>query len=269
MIRVLAPIDFSSASVNSANYAAKFIESLGGGILELIHCINIQRRAGMFLRIDDVLKEQASQDLARLAKDIIDRSVGVDIAIKVTNNDPKTYLASYILKEKFDYVVMGTKGLSAIKEVTIGSVTDYLMNKIDTPIIVVPDGVEYLGLSRLVIGVDDRPMKRRSLFQPVINILDQLGSRLFLVHISEKNDHPMEYDPRLDDYLEGYNYTFDRLNLEGSITDTLYKYCGEVHANMLCMIHRKTNWFTRLLIASSTKSGLFDIRLPLLVLPQE
>ncbi len=267
MTQILCPVDFSSTSVNAANYAARFVESRGGGTLELLHCINIQRRAGMFLRIDEILKEQAEKDIIQLKESILSIATEVEIITKIVIYDPKEYLVSYIKRHEFDFVFIGSRGLSAVKELTIGSVTDYLMNRVNSALIVVPDDLTFAGVSRIVLGVDDKPIPSSEVVQPLVDLVQGFNARLFLVHISESGDHVMEYDPMLDDYLAKTNYTYERLALVDSVSKTLYKYCDEVGANMLCMLHRKKNWFSRLLIKSSTKAGLFDIRLPILILP--
>ena len=91
-MRTLCPVDFSSASINACGWAARLLEHLGGGELELLHCINVVSRSAMFIKLDDVFEEQAARDFEALTAEVAKIAPQVTISTRIVNQDPKIYI---------------------------------------------------------------------------------------------------------------------------------------------------------------------------------
>ena len=265
-MKVLCPTDFSKASVNASKWLAHFLSDYEESKVHLLHCVNIRSRAGMFLKMDKIFIDRAEEDMNQLIEELKSISNNVTFTSSVVVYDPKTYITTYAQNHDFDLIVTGTKGLTALKDMTIGSVTQYIVNNSNISVLAIPDEIDYKKIKSIVIGVDDRLVAGERVTKPLIEICKKTGAKLWMVHVRKKGDSPFEYDPGLDIYFRELNYEYKALEYDESVAETLTEYCDDVDADMLCMIHRQRNWLENLMHRSFTKSELFKIETPLLVL---
>lgn len=76
-------------------------------------------------------------DLEKLAADIAAKGFRVKTVIKF--GDPRATILETAVEEKVDLIVMGTKGLSGLSRLLIGSVAQYVVANSSIPVLVVPD----------------------------------------------------------------------------------------------------------------------------------
>ena len=181
-MKVLCPIDFFSASMTG--WAARMLEDLGGGELVLLHCINVASRSAMFIKLDDVFKEQAEDDFKALLPKLKAAAPSVKFTAKIANQDPKIFILSFLKGKNFDLIVTGTKGLSALKEMTIGSTTAFLMDRTPVPLVAVPHEYPYSGLKTVVVGLDEKASHIGSL-EPVLELARQTKAEIVFVNTTE------------------------------------------------------------------------------------
>jgi len=267
-MRVLCPIDFSTVSINACKWAIEFVKEYENAELHLAHFIFFKRRAGMFIHIDEIFKERAEKDFEQLIQELEKEAPNVNIKYSIYSANPKDGIASLAKKNKYNMVVVGTTGLTALKNMTIGSVTEYLIKNSRVPIVAIPENTRYKKLNKLVLAVDDELIDNLTTLSTVKELCIHTGATLHIIHVEEKGDSPFEYDPGIDMYLRNMDYVYEKLQMEESLTNTINKYCKENDIDMLCMVHHKRNWIQKILGKSITKKELFNLELPLLVLDQ-
>lgn len=265
-MKVLCPIDFSKTSVNACKWISAFVNEFGGGEVHILHCINVRSRSAMFKKVDDIFSERAEDDLKQLTLELSTQYDNVSITSSVVIHDPKSYIPSHAEKHNYDFVVTGTKGLTALKDITVGSVTEYIIRKCNVPVLTIPNNCVFQDISAIVVGVDDRLISNEGIVKPLIEICKETKSKLHMVHVRRRGDSMFEYDPGLDLYFRDLNYEYASLEYDDSVAETISEYCEKVDAGIMCMIHRKRNWFEGLFHSSVTKSELFEVEIPLLVL---
>ncbi len=266
-MKILCALDFSNCSVNAAHWAAAYLQSKGKGNLSLIHCINLRSRSQMFLKIDDYLEDRAKLDLDLLIKELKDQYPKVNFKAMIYIADPKSLIVQLSVKKSYDLVVLGTKGLTSLKEVTVGSVSAYLIQKLDRPVFVIPEKVKYKPINNIVLGVNNDFTHLAEETQPLKELFDPKEFVLHLVHVKRKHDIMDQYDLHPSSPLHGIQYDYKSLKPDRSISRTLQKYCEENKADTLVMIHTKRNWLKKLFKKSTSRLGLFNIELPFLILP--
>jgi len=265
-MKILCPIDFSSVSVKAVGWITRFLNDVGGGEMTILHCMETQHRSAMFSHMNDVLKENATDDINKLIDEL--KKIGPDVKFKahIVRAEPKEYIVSYARHKHFDWIVTGTKGLTALRDVTVGSVTEYCIKEAGKPVLTIPDHIEYHKVSTIVMGIDNKLINNKEILKPVFSICNVFDATIRLVHIKTDESDTLHHDPAFEDYFRDINYEIDSVEKDGSISETLSKYAEEHKANILCMIHHKKNWFQELFSRSITKSELFDIDRPLLIL---
>ena len=265
-MKVLCPIDFSDSSINAAKWITAYLDALGGGAIEFLHCINLKSRSGMFLKMDDMLTEWAERDIKDLMEECSKISEKIDFKTKIVVLDPKSFIPVYAGKESFDWIVVGTKGLTSLKDITVGSVTEYLANKASVPVVAVPHESQMRGLNNLIFGIDENSVLDHQALRQVAELCLANECHLRLVHFKQ---NPKDPDITAPDYLagfEGLSWEYEQIESMGDLVGVFNTYCEKHEADMLCLVHHRRNWWRRIFTKSLAKSELFSLKVPLLVI---
>lgn len=266
-MKLLCPTDFSNTSVNACLWATKFLNSLGGGELELLHCINLSSRSPIFLNKDDLLKEYAEKDLNQLLAELKSAGPKVRFGWKIIKSDPKSFVPSYIKQADFDMIVLGSKGMTALKEMTVGSVTAHLMDRIHLPLIVIPPDVDFQKIETIVLGVDEKPDTEEAL-RPLVQLVKKTRAQLELVHTYKETAGVEPANLSVHVPLDHLSYKFTNVPQGKSVPLTLMDFSVSKGADLLVLLHEHRTWWQRLFVNSLSRTELFDLRRPLMLLPE-
>jgi nucleotide-binding universal stress UspA family protein len=266
-MKVLCTTDFSNASLDACRWIVQMLRDREDAHLELLHCMNVVSRALVFTKVNDVFKKFAEKDINALKSELQPLAPALKITTRLARLDPKSFITKYAEREGFDLIVTGTKGLSALKEVTVGSVTAHVMNQTDIPVLVIPEEVKYQGLRKVVLGIDADGESALTL-APLVRMLEGTQAKLEVIHAEVPELVPA--GDLADNLLPlgNLNYTFQMVPEERSVPDTLTNYSADHQADMMVMVHRKRKFLERLFVGSYTREELFIIQTPLLILPQ-
>jgi nucleotide-binding universal stress UspA family protein len=148
MKTVIAPIDFSSASMNALSFAAE-----------------LSKRSLAHLVIVNIIKEGESRDESKEKLNFIEADLkktfgaGLKCDTHTSQGDLVSAMQEVVTIHKADLIVMGTKGASGLKRILIGSNTVKLIAKIKVPVLVVPEVAKFenfllKGKNRIVLATD-------------------------------------------------------------------------------------------------------------------
>jgi len=265
-MKVLCPVDFSETSVRAAIWLTKFLDNSGGGNVHLAHFIFLNKRSTILLSLDDLFHEKAKADMYKVILELEKNSNNVSFTHSIHFLHPKEGIIHIAKKDNYDLIVTGTTGLTALKDIVAGSVTQYIFDHSPIPVLAIPSSYEYRGIKKIAIAVDDLILQKVQALNTITTLCKISNAKLELIHVTEREESLMEYDPTFDLYFKEIDYNYKRLVYGESLLGTINKYCRENEIDLLGMIHHKTNWFKSLFIKSSTKSALFKLHIPLLVL---
>lgn len=266
-MKILCPIDFSNASVNAVEYASELFGLDGKGEIEVVHCINMASRASMFVRLDDILREKAEEDMEILINRLALQYRGVNYSTKIMKIDPKYYLPTYAEKNGFDFVVTGTKGMTQLKDITIGSLTEALFENSSVPVLAIPNKLRYKDMQSVVMALDADAIEKDHLLNPLKAILKLDDAKIHLVHVRDEDKVNIEYDPSIDVMLQGFDYDYNALpKTEDDIGKIIRDFVDNKNSDLLVFIHHPRTWWEKLFTRSHTKNELYNIEAPLLVL---
>jgi len=138
--KILVPVDFSEHSRRALHEAIGLAKTFGAE-LHLLHCYPLQVTAidpyGITVpeAYDRQLREAAGQRLSEWRSEVRAQKV---IAVQhVTAQSPFTEIAALAEKLGVDLIVMGTRGLSGLKHVLLGSVTERTIRIAPCPVLTV------------------------------------------------------------------------------------------------------------------------------------
>jgi len=140
--KILVPVDFSKQSRRALHMAIGFAKAFGAE-LHLLHCYQLQLSAIDPYGIappedyDRRLREAAGQQLSEWRSEA--RAQKVIAEQHITAQSPFTEIAALAEKLGVDLIVMGTRGLSGLKHVLLGSVTERTIRIAPCPVLTVND----------------------------------------------------------------------------------------------------------------------------------
>jgi nucleotide-binding universal stress UspA family protein len=263
-MKLFCPIDFSDASLNALKFAVSLGESINASMVEISHC---------FTEVTDLRHQlesnQSGEDAIRAKLADLERSYAdnrVSTGSSLFKGHPLDVIPAYLKQMQHDFVVVGTRGLTAVRDLTVGSFTEELIFNITTPIIVVPQHYAFRPFSDIVLGVDDQLFEDTHILKPLVSLTKTCCSTLHIVHVRKPEETPIDYLHHLDEYLEHVDYKFYSIPIQDSVTDTLDHFCDEHAIDLLCMVHRDRGWMINIFHRSKVKEKLFHLKTPLLVL---
>ena len=141
MHRILLPVDGSEAALRAVDHVLKKV-GLYKDPAE-IHLLNVQLalRQGVteFVsqkQLDSYHHDEGVKDLASARAKLDAAKVPYKFHIGV-GEEPAAVIAHYARDKKCDQVVMGTRGLSSVAGILLGSVTIKVIHLVDVPVLLV------------------------------------------------------------------------------------------------------------------------------------
>ena len=140
--RILVPVDGSDSSYGAILEAVKLAE-LSKGKIDLVHAVNLSEHAQIYAHFHAAyLPDSYVTEMANLGEEIIksaldkvpDHLRGV---AQIESGDPRIILQQYINNHPYDLVIIGCRGLAALPGLFMGSVSQFLVQNVKCPVMVV------------------------------------------------------------------------------------------------------------------------------------
>ena len=140
-MKILLPVDGSKSSLNAAKYVVKLAKDLRSKCTVTLISVHDDIGLGHVKQfvansvIDDYLREVSEKELKSAQKALDTAAVKHSMVIKRGN--VANEIIALANKEKFDLVVMGSKGRSGIVDAIMGSVAQKVSNAAKQPVLLV------------------------------------------------------------------------------------------------------------------------------------
>lgn len=135
--RIILAIDGSQHSMRAANEAAN-IASLGkDSKIEVVYVADYTKSKS------EVLHSQGTEELEQVRRRRLEpvvellKSKLVNYEIKILHGEPGPMIVEYTNKEKFDLLVIGSRGLNSFQEMVLGSVSHKVVKRANCPVLIV------------------------------------------------------------------------------------------------------------------------------------
>jgi nucleotide-binding universal stress UspA family protein len=168
--KILIPLDFSKTSLKALDHAT-YLAKLCDAEINLLHVpesLSVNTGNGYFSPPafhEDYEKEITEQSNKKL-NDIADRlkkksKVRVNTLTVIGN--PKNEILNFSKKIKADLIVMGTHGISGIKEFFIGSNTFSIIKDAKCPVLSIQRNQKNPGFENILVPFRDKPHSREKI----------------------------------------------------------------------------------------------------------
>lgn len=270
MKKILLPTDFSKNARNAIKYAVDVF-----GKDALYYLVNVFREphatSSSLVSIVDILQKTSEESLLRERKKMENLFPSMDLNIEVISKygDTTSVINDLAEKHDVDFVVMGTKGASGIKEVLLGTVTADVIQKVVRPLMAIPDRCAFTGFDKLGFAADLREIKNHDCLIPMMNIATHFSSSIEIVTIQDKVVYASEEEAlvglEIHDILRGVEHSFVRRESE-DVIQGIEDYMHEESPDLMVLIPRKTKFWDRIFRISVTKKIALHADVPLLIL---
>ncbi len=277
MQQILIPTDFSKNAWNALKYALQLFENTTC-TFHILHVNPLPPYSGAGSSIraasdnfQDAILKESRESLEQLIKKIKKLPFKTDhIFIPLAVHD---YFIEVIKKEaeqkKIDLIVMGTKGASGLKKVTLGSNTGDVITKIKCPLIAVPEDSQYSRIKEIAFPTDYYIGYDAKVLNTLIQMAMMNDSLIRILHISKKGEklsvEQLKNKDFLDDYLVDVEHTFH--SLTGTKLETAVQCFTESRdIDMIAMVAKHLNFFQRILFRPAVEEISYHTEVPFLVL---
>ena len=137
---ILVPIDFSEHSEKALDFAISLAKGLGAR-LELLHCYPINPGGispyGIVLpeTLDRDIRDAASARMSEWREKAV--SAGLDVDLTLTAAFPSEAISATAVEHGADLIVMGTRGLTGLGHILLGSVAERTLRIAPCPVVTV------------------------------------------------------------------------------------------------------------------------------------
>ena len=138
--RILVPLDFSRHADFVLEWAAHLAKEHSSRLL-LLHAyhlpVEFQQLEGAYLPQDfwASVKAEAEQNLQRYAEPLRAQGLAVDVIVR--EDYPATVIEQEAVDQRADLIVIGTRGLSGLKHLLLGSIAERVVQKAPCPVLTV------------------------------------------------------------------------------------------------------------------------------------
>jgi len=146
--RILVPVDFSECSREAVDHAID-IARIFGSEIHLVHSYRLNPGGimpyGPTLPVDvyDGLRASAGEELTKVRDRVVDADVHCEIHL--SQDVPSNAVVNAAKELRVDLIVMGTRGLSGLKHILLGSVAERTVRFAPCPVLTVGQSVDPTG----------------------------------------------------------------------------------------------------------------------------
>jgi nucleotide-binding universal stress UspA family protein len=136
---LLVAVDGSEFSDKAVRYACAMGPSLGAEVV-LLHVVPMLVSATPY---HDTVSDQPFLALQKVGEDILAKAKEIAVALKcevtelISHGDPANKIVDIATERNADLIIMGSRGVSGIKRLFVGSISDKVMNQAPCPVMIV------------------------------------------------------------------------------------------------------------------------------------
>lgn len=271
MKTILVPTDFSECANNALLYAIELAKKENSKII-LLHAFHVS-----YVYPDvsmQFLPEQtkAAEQTAYAKLKLLSEKVETSVTCEIINEESLAVdlILETIDKKKPDLVVMGTTGVSGIKEMLIGSNTASIVENAKCPVIAVPENIPFKQIKNITYATDYHLSDINALIK-LVEIAELFDAKVTLLHVCyEVFTHETE-----EEFMETFrnkiqkDISYNKLNFQlvygKNLINVLEDYIKKESPDLISMSTTYRNTFDKIFGTSSTKKMTYHAKVPLLV----
>lgn len=273
MKTILVPVDFSKCSNNAAKYALEVATQAKCKVI-LLNCYHMpitMSEVPQAMDLSDEIEKDAKVFINKLVTSLKKDYPNVTIETIVTSGFAHDAIIYNAKAKKADFIIMGTRGKHGVVDEVFGSVTSGVIAHSKLPVLAVPEGSKYKGITKIALSVDLYPNAHKDALAPLVDFAKVFNAEILLYHISEVDMLNIwgfdKEKARITKALGTVKHTFFEEDTN-DVTGGIDKFVRKHKAEVLSVISRKHNFIERLFWRSVTRRMALHTKMPFLALPE-
>jgi nucleotide-binding universal stress UspA family protein len=277
MKKILFPTDFSKASVNAFIYALNLAKQTKAEIITLhVYALPLVDNVEMPVYLSEVYDSmefttfESFKGQIPFLRKIADENNLNDIPISsvLLNGDLVNTILKIVKDELVDYVVMGTKGASGIKEKFLGTATADVMTGTKATVLAVPENAVYKGIDRIAFTTLFKETDFKTL-KKLLLLAKAFDAEVDCLHIKNSRIHVKEV-VRADWELlfKNEKVTFHYIENENA-EEAILGFLGQNQTDVLALLNHEHRFFEGLFHRSMAKKLVFHSKIPVLAFHED
>ena len=277
MNKILCPVDFSATSLNALEFAVAIAKRFNSSLT----LVNVFTERDFNKIVGDEAVGKSFKELLAMANSkmsTLAQSVNVELSTdalgrcdaRVELGELTDQLLNIIEEGRYDFVVMGTTGISKTNGIFFGSNTEEVIEKVKLPLLCVPESATYHGFNKLVYASDFAEEDKVAI-QEVISFATMFDARINVLHINQ-GDANVQYDQfvsELNSFIQYSKIGFVNKEFKDDVGMGINEYMQEQDSDLLVVFKQHRSFVQSIFHKSLTKVLAYSSYKPLLILKLE
>lgn len=277
MKNILIPTDFSDNAWNALKYGLELFKK-SSCTFHIIHINAIMAYGGAPTPmlsstevLEDTLLKESRVKLKRLLTEIERLPMNTKhrfetLAVQEFFTDA---IKKQVKEKNIDLIIMGTKGASGLKEMTMGSNTGDVITKIKCPLLAVPENTTYHRPKEIAFPTSYHLSYDIKVLDNVLEMAKWNQSAVRFLYISTKGESLSAEQTKnqsfLNDYFSEVEHSFHKVT--GRKLESAVQCFTESRAvDMIAMVAKNLNFLQRILFRPAVEKISYHTDIPFLVL---
>lgn len=276
MQHVLIPTDFSKNAWNATTYALLFFKNQKV-VFHFLH-IQISRKIDEDHDLQNTemsTKKNISEEIKHSMKKWIQQvhtccpNAKHTFKKQIVQTSFTEGIRAYIKDHNIEFIVMGAKGASRAKEVSIGSRTGAVITRIKCPILVIPEAANFKKPLQIGFPTDFNMLKKDRVLETLLTIADTNKSSIKVLRVAQNNkpldDFQNKNRDHLKEILKDIPHSFHLIENK-NLENTIQSFVTTMQIDLLAMVAKNLNFYQRILFKPQGRKISYHITTPFLIL---
>lgn len=276
MRTILVPVDFSTTSLNAAQYAIRMSRQLSAERLILFHTYGgsyqiLDQGPEVVYETTKILLENLRTDLNKLQEEL---NAIAPASLQVEQHISDGFLLEDVLemiaKENVDLIVMGITGKNTVEQKLIGTNTYRLASESPVPVLIVPSKADFTQVDHVALSLKFKAgILEETPYTSIKNTLKALKAKLTVLNVAD-DDHRTQAR-EVQSGITATHMMFDEMAAQvvylGSddVVNSIVEYVNDNDVQLLLAVTHKMGFLRSLFQGSITKQLAFHTTVPLMV----
>lgn len=285
MKTIIVPTDFSKDALHAAEYALCLSSAMQVD-LTLCHAFEVPVNMAMFpveawpLTDQKSVLKDTTEGLSSLAKklsiliesDSTDHTYHPKISYHSEQGSLLHVINSQLKTHAVNLVVMGLHGAGALSRFFMGSESHYVIAKAYYPVILIPKNVVFKQIRKIAFATDlgDKDIR---VIHSLAGFAKYFNAEILLFNICENQIDAKQHIKKVNAFLEDivnkidYDHIYYHHAEDAEVDKGLKWIANNSEIDLMVMVHHKSNWVAQLFTGSHTQELATEIKIPLMVIP--
>jgi nucleotide-binding universal stress UspA family protein len=261
-MNILIPTDFSENALKALDYVYTRFK-LDKVNIKIAHVIKTPHKGGgMLLRLDDLMKQDAENDMNNLLNEI-DKKYGHQPETIIRQGDLKSWMDDYSATTPLDLVVMGTKGENNVPSKLMGSVTESFIRIANVPVLAIPADFPNRNVHHVVVASGDGNLQQQEFIKRLLDSMNLENLHFdVLTVLSSENQGSLPKSVPFERYQIGV-----KVVVSDSVVEGINEYLDHNSVDIIAVYHQRNSRLDYLFNRSVTKTICANTKVPVLAIP--